>query len=167
MTSPAPSAPRPRARRRILVAAGVALLIGWMLFASLFTIYRVEGESMIPALLPGQQVVAYRFGTCSQGDLVVFRNPLDPRELLIKRVHAVAGETVSLSGGKLRVNGSVRPLATTFFDELPPRSVRPGHLFVLGDNQAASLDSRRLGAVDEDLVVGKVVCRLWPFGAVQ
>lgn len=165
-TEASPKAP-PSRRRKLLIGAGITLLLAWMTFASLFTVFRVEGESMSPTLSPGEQVVAYRYGSWAPGDVIVFKNPHDPRELLIKRVHAVAGETVALHGGTLRVDGAVRKLPTAFFDELPPRVIQPGHVFVLGDNHASSLDSRRLGAVAENLVVGKAVFRLWPFGAIQ
>ncbi|MEZ6185226.1 MAG: signal peptidase I [Planctomycetota bacterium] len=168
MTAPAPEpSPAARSRRARWVAVGAGLLLAWMLFAATCVVYRVEGQSMSPALHPGEQVVAFRYGSVARGDLIVFRNPLDPRELLIKRVHALGGQTVALSQGKLVVDGVPAPLPTTFFDELPARKVEPGHVFVLGDNQATSLDSRRLGTVDASLVVGTVLCRLWPPSRVQ
>lgn len=40
--------------------------------------------------------------------------------------------------------------------------VPPGHFWIEGDNPTASSDSRYYGAIPASLIVGKVVCRIWP-----
>jgi signal peptidase I len=40
--------------------------------------------------------------------------------------------------------------------------VKPGHLFMLGDNRPQSRDSRDFGTIPVNLVRGKVLLRLWP-----
>jgi hypothetical protein len=47
-------------------------------------------------------------------------------------------------------------------EESSHRVVPPGHLWIEGDNSNNSLDSRSYGSVPASLVIGKVVCRLWP-----
>jgi hypothetical protein len=47
-------------------------------------------------------------------------------------------------------------------EESSHRIVPPGHLWIEGDNSNNSLDSRSYGTVPASLVIGKVVCRLWP-----
>jgi signal peptidase I len=43
-----------------------------------------------------------------------------------------------------------------------PVTVPPGSIFVLGDNRANSVDSRTLGPVRLDALIGQVMLRLWP-----
>lgn len=43
-----------------------------------------------------------------------------------------------------------------------PLTVPPGHVWVVGDNAAASIDCRYYGPVPAALLTGKVVCRIWP-----
>src|SRR3990167_8261837 len=92
-----------------------------------FARYRVEGESMSPAVAPGERVVvnkaAYWFGKPRAGDLVVLRDPRAPDRLLIKRIDRAAGDHAWL---------------------------------VLGASEGASTDSRHFGPVGRQLLVGKV-----------
>lgn len=46
--------------------------------------------------------------------------------------------------------------------ELPGEPIAPGTFFVLGDARDDSLDSRRLGPITVDRIVGAAICRLWP-----
>ncbi len=92
--------------------------------------FRVEDESMEPALRPGDYVIvnrrAYRKRDPQVGDIVVLRDPEAPGQFLVKRV---------MSGDRF------------------------AGFFVLGDNTAQSRDSRQFGLVPLHLVVGQVRLR--------
>ena len=90
-------------------------------------------------------------------------------EALIKRVVAVAGDTVEVRGGKLYVNGRAQDEA--FINEQPAyaldRMVVPaGHVFVLGDNRNQSLDGHVWGFLPTKNVIGRAVFKYWPPGRV-
>jgi signal peptidase I len=92
--------------------------------------------------------------------------PAEGTEDLIKRVIAVAGDTVEGHGQRLLVNGE--PLEEDYlFDgratyNFPPTTIEPGMIFVMGDNRDGSQDSRSFGPVSVDRVVGKAILVIWP-----
>ncbi|MGN6414477.1 signal peptidase I [Flexivirga sp.] len=97
--------------------------------------------------------------------------------LYVKRVIGIPGDTVSVGhDGRLRINGAVQRepyLPRGMSASTIPFVVRvpAGHVFVMGDNRAASDDSRSHlgdpggGMVPIDDIVGKVVLRYWPLGS--
>jgi signal peptidase I len=131
---------------------------------------RVGSGSMTPTFHAGDQVLVEKLGRRAhhphRRDVIAFHVP-GSSGLLIKRVVAVAGDSVGLADGVLVVNG--RQLRESFVDynlmdatyfgpvQVPPRTV-----FVMGDNRSDSVDSRRFGAVPTKDVVGRVVLRIWP-----
>jgi signal peptidase I len=159
---------RPRRRAFLAVAGAAALLL--LLQGALFSLCAVDGTSMEPGLLAGERLLVWRHpGRLERGDVVVFTSPLAPDELLVKRVVAVEGERVGSHEGRLAVGGFlleepwVKPgTALAPLQVLVP----PGCLFVLGDNRAESIDSRQLGPIDRRLVVGRVLCKVWPPGGM-
>jgi len=150
-----------------VVLAGVLFFV--LQFALQSTI--VEGTSMEPNFFDDEWVMvnklAYRFGEPQRGDVIVFHAPDGPKKDYIKRIIAVGGETVQLSSGAVFVDGVPidepwLPAAdTTAFG---PYEVPDGQLFVLGDNRAASSDSRLwpVPGLDAGRVVGKVWLSVWP-----
>lgn len=95
-------------------------------------------------------------------DIVVFRHG---DIILMKRLIATGGETVSSEDGRIKVNGVLldEPYATHAggaSDEMntfDPIKIPTGHLFVLGDNRDLSLDSRstEFGFVARQDVLGR------------
>jgi signal peptidase I len=125
---------------------------------------------MVPTLEVNDRVLVnklvYRFSEPKRGDIIVFEHP-DGQMDLIKRVVGVPGDTIAEVRGSLFVNGE-RQNETYVNHELPdessfgPTPVPAGDVFVMGDNRADSADSRVLGPVPEEYVVGKAFLRVWP-----
>lgn len=119
----------------VLLCAATGFLACW-------TRVRVTGRSMRPTLAPGDRLLVRRRPTRVQvGDLVVVRMP-DGIEA-VKRLAGVEGDEVALG-----VRGRVR--------------LGAGEVAVLGDDPAASTDSRRWGPLPSGAVRGRVVARYAP-----
>jgi signal peptidase I len=169
------SAPAAGARARPSRAeagVGAALVLAFLLALRAFALtpFVVRGESMSPTLAAGEEVLvdklAYAFSSPRPGQIVVFRPPLPGARVdYVKRVVAVAGESVGMVRGRLYVNG--RPVAEPYVRwrggaSYPTVLVPPGDVFVLGDDRPVSLDSRYFGPVPVRDIVGQVVLGLWP-----
>jgi signal peptidase I len=109
------------------------------------------------------------------GDIVVLKDVNDSLEVrdLIKRVIALPGETVEYRDCQLYINGN-----STREPYLDPQlvgpdhcgdaqaqvTVEPQHVFVMGDNRGASLDSRTvaIGQIPYDHLIGRAFVVVWP-----
>lgn len=119
-----------------------------------FQITEVTGNSMMPVINDDDIVLLNRLAYVKEdpcvGDIVVFRTSLRTTSgegsYLIKRVAAVSGDVVQTTEGTAK-------------------TVEEGYVYVLGDNSAASLDSRNksIGQVPIDKILGKVEIRIRPF----
>ncbi len=150
-----------------------AFFVITLVFTFIFRVFSVDGPSMKPTLQDGDKVVVSTMGYKAQkGDVVVLSSTEGLKKPLIKRVVAVAGDTVDINftTGVVTVNGIEEhytdELTTQQFDVAFPLTVPEGTVFVLGDNRGVSLDSRstQVGCVDERLIVGKVLFRFFPLG---
>ena len=139
-----------------------------IIFVILFLIFRfiigvswVDGDSMYPTLHSGQAVVYNRLADdYGRGDIISVKMP--GGQYYIKRIAAVAGDTVDLIDGTLYVNGTAeilsRPVNTDPQSALVeyPLTLEEGQIFVLGDNRTVSVDSRTFGAIALSQTRGRV-----------
>jgi len=99
------------------------------------------------------------------GDIIVFQNPMNPKEDYIKRCVAVGGQTVEYKNKVLYVDGvrkdepyvkHIDPnLEPGIRDNYGPVRVPSGELFMMGDNRDNSMDSRYWKFLPEKLIRGK------------
>ncbi|MDL2258030.1 signal peptidase I [Eubacteriales bacterium OttesenSCG-928-K08] len=153
----------------LFILAQAAVVIA-LLFFFLITPVKVTGESMEPTLSPGDVLLIDRLSlylrTPQRGNIVIFHHP-HTGEPLIKRVVALGGETIEITGGKVYINGrlldesSYSPESAA---DYPATLVEDGCVFVLGDQREKSLDSRSesLGCVPLSLLYGRVRLRVAP-----
>ncbi len=117
--------------------------------------------------------LTYRRTEPQRGDIVVFRYPRDPSEYFIKRVIGLPGETVEVANGKVRIynkdheNGFVLDekgyLDQDYTGSTDTKTLKDDEYYLMGDNRAASLDSRAFGPVKRSFLTGKVWVRAYPF----
>lgn len=154
-----------------------ALIICIIVFVFIFRIVDVSGDSMNPTLLNGDKlVVSDVFYKPKQGDIVIFRKDEYKAEALVKRVIATEGQTIEIDfdRGRVYVDGElldepyIAEPTRNQLDFQGPQTVPEGCVFVMGDNRNASSDSRRaqIGMVDERLIVGKVLLRVFPLDSI-
>jgi len=106
--------------------------------------FLVPSGSMEPLLQEGDYILTLKASTYEPGDIVVFKDPEVKGEFLVKRIVAIAGDTVELIGGALHINGqyvSEPYVKEPLFFNYPPYVVSSGCCFVLGDNRKFSEDS--------------------------
>lgn len=158
-----------RGRGLVVAALVVALLLGVRAFVA--EPFAIPSASMEPTLRPGDQVLvdklAYRRGEPRRGDLAAFDAPDRSGDVVLKRIVAVPGDSVAIEDGILFINR--RPRREPYVDYsrvdsvyFGPVTVPRDGVFVLGDNRAASQDSRDYGPVPQRSLIGRVRARLWP-----
>ncbi|MDD3193430.1 MAG: signal peptidase I [Oscillospiraceae bacterium] len=154
-----------------------AVVIVVLLFTFLFRTIGVEGSSMVPTLANGDRlIVSHLFYEPEPGDVVVIVQPDSDTPAIIKRVIAVAGQTVDINFGFGTVTVDGKTLEEDYISEPTymkrdvdfPVTVPEGCVFVMGDNRNRSLDSRdsSIGMVDQRYILGKAIFRLFPFDTI-
>ena len=166
----------------LLLAAGLYLVITF----AIQTVH-VIGYSMLPTLNHNDYVLAtkvdLRFTTPTRGDIVILKDPFDNSQDFVKRVIALPGERLKISGGKVFING--RLLEEPYLPKNDPwvsnanwpaeggdpngTVMQPGHYFVMGDNRNHSSDSRVFGPIAVNQIESRAWIRLLPldhFGPV-
>jgi signal peptidase I len=144
-------------RRYVVSITAAAGLLMALLLRNELTLIIVTGDSMWPALAPGDHVLVRRrhLSRIRPGQVVVFEAPgvegyraglrgshfRSDRQWMIKRVAAVPGDLRPddiLPGG-------------------PDRLVPPGKFVAVGDNAVRSHDSRHIGYIPSERLLGVVV----------
>lgn len=135
-------------RRSLLVPLLGALLFLVFFFYNFQTV-TVKGHSMEPTLRDNQRILVCKalwlVGQPKRGDIVVIRGDRKG-EYLVKRVAATGGEFVDYE---------IQPFEYDFTQG--KFKVPEGYVYVIGDNLAASEDSRAFGPVPLERILGKVV----------
>ncbi len=147
----------------IVLAAAVVLAASFW-----FPVLRVYSRSMAPTLAEGEYILTIKTSNFDRGDVVAFYYN---NKILIRRVIGLGGDVINIRpDGTVIVNGEeleetyLRDKALGNGDMEFPYEVPINTMFVLGDNRAATVDSRHtvIGAVEQEQIVGRLLWRLWP-----
>jgi signal peptidase I len=170
-----------------LATIAIAVLAVLFIKVEVANPYRIPSPSMEPTLhcakpVDGCQgrfadrVVAnrfiYRFRDPKRGEIVVFETPATAAACgetgtFVKRIVGLPGEVVSVRDGFVYIDGArlSEPYVEPSFRDGQTKSWRPvpeDSYFVMGDNRAASCDSRVWGTVPRDDLIGPIFLTYWP-----
>ena len=136
----------------------------------------VDGDSMTNTLYDGEKVIITNFFyEPEKGDIVVTDGRIHNGRPLIKRVIAIEGDTIEIdySTGNVTINGQViqedyikEKINTDNNKQDIKITIPEGYLFLMGDNRNGSLDSRELGIVDKQDILGKAIFRISPLSRI-
>lgn len=179
-----PSKISPGARAFVdwVVVVTIALLVAFVVRGFVLAHFVVDGQSMASTLDTGDRVfvnkLSYRLHDPNRGDVVVLHQLTNTTERdLIKRVVGLPGETIEMTGCVVRITAAdvsiSQVLDEPYLDEkdripgqcggdIPSQVIPENFVFVLGDNRGGSQDSRNLGAINENDLVGRAFVVFWP-----
>lgn len=161
------------------VLIGTSLLLVFIVRTFIAQPFVVNGSSMEPTFFTSEYLIvdqlSYTLGSPKRGDVIVFKYPLIPSRYFIKRVIALPGETIRITGEKVEIKevGSEKfftleePYIKFDKDSSTENTLNDDEYFVMGDNRLASLDSRSWGPLNESFIVGKAFIRLFPLSKID
>lgn len=170
---------------------GGALILAFIINSFIFQPYEVVGISMQPTLENGDRLIVSKIGHTwsritkkdyipKRGDVIVLKGGVlsrsDEKEnQLVKRVVGLPGDKVVIKDKKITIYNQDNPdgfnpdmdffkknLSTEKSSDIDTWEVKESEVFVVGDNRSNSLDSRVIGTVQSDHIVGSVEIRLLP-----
>ncbi|MGI4787603.1 MAG: signal peptidase I [Janthinobacterium lividum] len=160
-------------RRSVAVSQWEQVVLGCLLAVAttMFVMqgFCVSGECMQPHLYTGERVLAnklaYYLSTPKRGQIVIFDYPKDIKQIYVKRVIGLPGETVAIRDGFVSINGKLLPepyKTFTAHGDMAPQTIPSGQYFVMGDNRDVSDDSRYWGDLPRYDIIGQAVACYWP-----
>ncbi|MBM7701845.1 signal peptidase I [Metabacillus iocasae] len=164
--------------KAIVIAVLLAAVIRYFLFAPIV----VDGLSMMPTLHDQNRMIvnklSYKIGEPERFDIVVFHATEDKD--YIKRIIGLPGDHIEYKDDVLYINGKPydEPYLEQYKSEIIDGSltqdfkleditggqavVPENHIFVMGDNRRYSKDSRQIGFIEMDRVLGETNTVYWP-----
>lgn len=156
----------------VIIALVIVIPIRYFIFQPFY----VKGDSMEPNFSNGDYLIideiTYRFKAPQRGEVIVFRHTNGPSQRYIKRIIGLPGETIEVKQGKVMLyNNEGKEVVLEESTYLPADIFTAGDVrmvlnkneyFVLGDNRAASADSRRWGPLPRQNIIGRALIRAWP-----
>lgn len=153
------------------------ICIGIVAFISLFLVYQMsfyttymDGDSMSPTIQDRDYClisrVSYLMHDPGRGDIVLFWMDIGGEKMPdIYRIVGVPGDEIEITNGHLLVNGEINQryegISATELDgengEDYRITVPEDQYFFLGDNHEFSYDSRYVGCVDRNDIIGKYI----------
>jgi signal peptidase I len=161
--------------KTLIIAALIAFGVKTFLLASII----VEGASMQPTLQDQERTMVTKIGEPKRFDIIVFH--ATENKDYIKRVIGLPGDQIEYKNDTLYINGQA--YQEPYLEEAKKKhtngnftqsfslkgtsvgaeTVPEGHLFVMGDNRPNSEDSRHIGAIPIEKVVGTSRMVYFPF----
>ena len=162
--------------------------IWYLIFNFLLSNDAVYGISMQPTFESGDRLISVRHSEIKRDDIVILKTPHKKNELYIKRVIGMPGDTIKFKNDILYINGhkrsepyltqgkklysndslytynfTLKKLASTHGISRVPKN----SYFVMGDHRNVSRDSRLIGYISRDRIVGRVKLRYWPIQKIS
>lgn len=174
---------------RLLVSLKLIVIIAILIVCVrnfTYSAVTIDGASMMPTYEDGDRVIINKLGKhfsdFERFHVIVFEATVEKK--YIKRIIGLPGDSIAYKNDVLYVNGE--PYPEPFLDaykhaieagkKLTPdftlqsatgyTQVPPGHVFVLGDNRRNSADSRHIGFVPIDKIVGEASIRFYPMETI-
>ncbi|PKG25189.1 signal peptidase I [Niallia nealsonii] len=168
--------------KALIIAVLLAFVIRYFLFAPIV----VDGESMMPTLHDQDRMIVnklnYKISDPKRFDIIVFHAP--EGKDYIKRIIGLPGDTLEYKDDVLYINGKAYeepyleeykkqvvdgPLTESFTleEKTGEKTVPEGELFVMGDNRRDSKDSRHIGTVSFEKVLGNTSVIYWPISDIR
>jgi signal peptidase I len=168
----------------------IAILIALFIRTFIVQAFKIPSGSMKPTFEIGDHILVSKFiygikipfirktlipvSEPKREDIVVFIYPEDRSKDFIKRVIGTGGDTIEIRNKKIYLNGLpyndthgiynddfIIPGSIQPRDNLGTITIRPGSIFVMGDNRDQRYDSRFWGVVDLKDVMGKAFVIYW------
>jgi signal peptidase I len=158
--------------KAILVAVSIAFVVRTFFLTPIV----VQGDSMMPTLEDEERMIVTKIGEPKRFDIVVFH--ADEENDYIKRVIGLPGDHIEYKNDLLYINDKPYeekylekfkrenlydgPLTADFSFDVPE-----GTLFVMGDNRRHSTDSRHIGPVKIEKLIGSTKVIYWPVNKIE
>ena len=150
----------PQITKRYLLRVAVVAIIAFIIFKFVFIPFRIQGESMAPTYVTGSFnfcfALRYLFPKPAPSDIVLVQMA-EQNVMLLKRIVATAGQSVEFKEGQLFVDGKKinEPYVSGQSDwNIPLTVVKPGHVYVVGDNRGMPAKGHAFGQTSLKRIAG-------------
>ncbi len=154
---------------RELIPYAVIIIVVVLIRTFLVTPIKVNGTSMTNTLQHGDTMILNKIGMkisdIKRFQIVVIKTD---ESYLIKRVIGLPGETIKYSDGKLYINNKVinDPYYKDNTEDFDEVKIPEDNYFVMGDNRNNSKDSRIIGTIKKEDILGTTKLIIFPISDI-
>ena len=146
----------------------IIIIVVVLIRTFIVTPVRVTGSSMDPTLKDGDLMLLYKFSQKIERNDIVVIDTDSSEGYIIKRVIALPNETVEYTNGNMYING--KKVSDNYADgeteDFPKIELGKNEYFVMGDNRVWSKDSRIIGPINKEDIVGITNFVFFPFNKI-
>lgn len=139
----------------------ISLIIGILIRLYVFEIVKVDGLSMYPTFNNRQYLAILKcFPSVKRADIVIFKSHDQRDSIYVKRVIGLPNEHLQIKNNSILIND--KELEEDYLPDYIntigdiDMIIPEGEYFMLGDNRGQSKDSRIIGTIKEEDILGKV-----------